>query len=557
MLLLLPATLLLAFSAPLSRPSCTSRAASTRMQTLEPDWEQFVPDDGANPNLKKRRLKQEKGLVKAPKPSKVAKHRVACYGCGADLQIEAPAAAGYVEPDRYKLKAQHRQLKLLLCRRCRALSHGDILPAVVEGRLKTATPAPTAPAVDDAAEGGEADSAIAASMPQDAANEGRGAFGIGVTTPEELRAELRPLRDQKILAVLLVDVTDVTGSFLPRVRDLIGGNPIVLVGTKSDLLPRKTDAQSVLAWMVERLSQRLNVIDAHLVSSRTGDGLDDCSRSILANRKGRDTFILGAANVGKSLFVGSFLEHALGARGKRLPISSSTPGTTLRLIGIDCFDGGSMLFDTPGVHLAHRLSASLLPAELKAILPRGKIKPYTPASAAVAGSTFFWGGLVRLDVVEAPLCARLSFVSANSLRVHQVSDTPQAVEAYYAAEVGRTLTPPLSPESAAELGALERTKERLEIELNPLEQAADLSISGLGWVSLGALASLRKATDENAMRMVIDVWVPKGVQVSLRPPMPIAGLPNEPPPPPEENWKDSVFEDRYSDRFSDREYGYD
>ena len=119
------------------------------------------------------------------------------------------------------------------------------------------------------------------------------------------------------------------------------------------------------------------------------------------------------------------------------------------------------------------------------------------------------------------------------------------------------LTPPLSPESAAELGALERTKERLEIELNPLEQAADLSISGLGWVSLGALASLRKATDENAMRMVIDVWVPKGVQVSLRPPMPIAGLPNEPPPPPEENWKDSVFEDRYSDRFSDREYGYD
>ena len=104
---------------------------------------------------------------------------------------------------------------------------------------------------------------------------------------------------------------------------------------------------------------------------------------------------------------------------------------------------------------------------------------------------------------------------------------------------------------------MERTKERLEIELNPLEQAADLSISGLGWVSLGALASLRKATDENAMRMVIDVWVPRGVQVSLRPPMPIAGLPNEPPPPPEENWKDSVFEDRYSARFSAREYGYD
>ena len=103
------------------------------------------------------------------------------------------------------------------------------------------------------------------------------------------------------------------------------------------------------------------MIDAHLVSARTGDGLDACSSAIMRERKGRDTFILGAANVGKSLFVGSFLEHALGARSKRLPISSSTPGTTLKLIGVDCFEGGSMLFDTPGLHLAHRLSASLLP----------------------------------------------------------------------------------------------------------------------------------------------------------------------------------------------------
>ena len=208
MLLLMPATLVLAFSASSCRPSCTTRSVSSFMQHLEPDWEQFVPDDGANPNLKKRRQRAEKGLAKPMKPSKVAKHRVACYGCGADLQTEAPAAAGYVEPDRYQLKAQHRQLKLLLCRRCRALSHGDILPAVVEGRLKTAVPDPTAPAVDESIEAGSATAE-------------RGVYGIGVTTPEELRAELRPLRDQKILAVLLVDVTDVTGSFLPRVRDLI------------------------------------------------------------------------------------------------------------------------------------------------------------------------------------------------------------------------------------------------------------------------------------------------------------------------------------------------
>ena len=33
------------------------------------------------------------------------------------------------------------------------------------------------------------------------------------------------------------------------------------------------------------------------------------------------------------------------------------------------------------------------------------------------------------------------------------------------------------------------------------------------------------------MRAVLEVWAPKGVQVSLRPPMPVAGLPNAAPPP--------------------------
>ena len=161
--------------------------------------------------------------------------------------MDEPSAAGFVEADRYELKAQHRQLKLLLCRRCRSLSHGEILPAVVEGRLKAAAP------VDVAAPAANTEATDGADAGADA---GGVSFGIGVTTPEQLRAELRPLKDLKVLAVLLVDVTDVTGSFLPRVRDLIGGNPIVLVGTKADLLPKGTDGQKVLHWMVERLTGR-------------------------------------------------------------------------------------------------------------------------------------------------------------------------------------------------------------------------------------------------------------------------------------------------------------
>ena len=104
------------------------------------------------------------------------------------------------------------------------------------------------------------------------------------------------------------------------------------------------------------------------------------------------------------------------------------------------------------------------------------------------------------------------------------------------------MTPPLTPESAAELGDLQKC-ERFELDLDEMSQVADISISGLGWISVGALASLRKEPGSEGMRTVIDVWVPVRVRISLRPPMPIAGLPNEPPPPPEDNWKDFTWRD--------------
>ena len=106
------------------------------------------------------------------------------------------------------------------------------------------------------------------------------------------------------------------------------------------------------------------------------------------------------------------------AAPRHLPLSASTPGTTLSLLPIDCFSGGSQLYDTPGerhplpppllhlrlptlpyptladtaaaragVHLHHRMSARLLPAELAMTMPRGRMRPYTPGKAAAEGES--------------------------------------------------------------------------------------------------------------------------------------------------------------------------
>ena len=54
-----------------------------------------------------------------------------------------------------------------------------------------------------------------------------------LASPAALRAALAAVANRRALAVLLVDLTDVAGSFLSRVRDLVGRNPVLLLGTKA------------------------------------------------------------------------------------------------------------------------------------------------------------------------------------------------------------------------------------------------------------------------------------------------------------------------------------
>ena len=63
--------------------------------------------------------------------------------------------------------------------------------------------------------------------------------GKALVSPEQLRAQLQGLWQKRMLAVLVVDLLDCSGSFLNQrfVRDVVGKNPVLLVGTKVRHLP--------------------------------------------------------------------------------------------------------------------------------------------------------------------------------------------------------------------------------------------------------------------------------------------------------------------------------
>jgi nitric-oxide synthase len=68
---------------------------------------------------------------------------------------------------------------------------------------------------------------------------------------------------------------------MSKVRDVVGRNPLVLVGTKMDLLPAGCRPKDVVAWLHEAAARKhLNVVSAHLVSSHTGEGLEAVTSKI-------------------------------------------------------------------------------------------------------------------------------------------------------------------------------------------------------------------------------------------------------------------------------------
>lgn len=90
-------------------------------------------------------------------------------------------------------------------RRCRGLSHGQMIPAVEDKW---------------------------AIKQQYRSNNRR------LVTPKQLREQLLIIREKAAVVVLLVDLLDASGSFLSKLRDLTGRNPIVLIGTKARVLIR-------------------------------------------------------------------------------------------------------------------------------------------------------------------------------------------------------------------------------------------------------------------------------------------------------------------------------
>ncbi|KRL04744.1 ribosome biogenesis GTPase YqeH [Liquorilactobacillus oeni] len=359
-----------------------------------------------------------------------------CVGCGALLQSKDQGASGYVPAAALKKRDTNKEL---YCRRCFRLRHYN--------------------EVSD----------------------------VELTDDDFLRV-LSQIGETDALVVNVVDVFDFNGSIIPGLQRFVGNNPILMVGNKEDLLPKSLKRSKLRDWLRQEANKMgLRPVAVSLVSAKKSYALDDLMQTIEKYRHGRDVYVVGVTNVGKSTLINQIIKQQLGV--SELITTSRFPGTTLDKIEIP-LDDDRFMIDTPGIihsqQMAHYLSAE----DLAIVSPQKEVKPRV--YQLDAGQTIFLGALARFDYLAGKKTGIVVYAD-NNLMLHRTKT--ENAEAFYDRHAGELLQPP-SGEKAAELPSLERFEFKAS-------QKSDLVFAGLGWITVPA-------------EVAVAGWAPKGVGLSIR-----------------------------------------
>jgi ribosome biogenesis GTPase YqeH len=359
---------------------------------------------------------------------------IRCEGCGVTIQTEDPKKVGYVPP-------QALEREVVYCQRCFRIRHYNEM----------------APVYQD---------------------------------PDVYLEKLSQIAQTDSLVVKIVDLFDLSGSWLPSIHRHIGKNPLLLLGNKIDLFPKSTKVGRLKEWVLSYAKEMgIHPVDVILISASKGEYVRKAVEAIEHYRQGKDVYVVGVTNVGKSTFINRLLKDY--GQVEEVITTSPYPGTTLDFIQIP-LDDGRHLTDTPGIVRKDRLSEYLGPEDLKIAVPRATLKPriyqLNPAQ------TLFFGGLARFDFVEGERQPFVCYV-ANDLYIHRTK--LERAEEVQKAHLGELLSPPKDPSQLPPWRKYSFTLTG--------KQKMDIVIAGLGWVACGK------------QRGLVHVYAPEGVQVIMRP----------------------------------------
>ena len=367
-------------------------------------------------------------------------NKIYCIGCGAEIQSENQNKQGYLPKSVVEKSIEENNL---VCKRCFRLKNYNEVSDVELGA-------------------------------------------------EDFYKLIKTLSKKDGLMVKVVDIFDFSGSWIEDVIDIVGNNKdIVLVANKLDLLPKSVKQNKIKQWLFKMLKAKgIKVKDILLISAIKNHGIEEAAARIDELRNGKDVYIIGATNVGKSTFINKLIELTTG--DKNVITTSHFPGTTLGMIEIP-LDRATSIYDTPGIILDYDIAHYLDAKSLKLVMPKKEIK--ARVFQLNAEQSLFFGGMARVDFVKGE---RQSFTlyASNLVDIHRTKLSN--ADALFEKHLGTLLKPPFEDNISI---FKNQVKKNFKID----DKKIDIVISGLGWITVNSDSGCE-----------IDIYVPEEIEVFVR-----------------------------------------
>lgn len=290
-------------------------------------------------------------------------------------------------------------------------------------------------------------------------------------TKDDFLNILQQIGEKDCLVVYMVDLFDFNGSLIQGLMRHISYNDVLVLANKRDILPKSVKEIKLEHWVRRQLKEEgIKPLDVIITSGKKNLNLDYIYDRIDELRKGRDVYIVGVTNVGKSTFINALLKHYASIEEQNLITVSEFPGTTLNLIEIP-LDNQSTLYDTPGIINESQMTHLLDIKDLKKIIPQSELR--SMVYQLQPRQTLYFGGLARVDFMDGKPGSFVCYFSKN-LKIHRTK-IEKADDLY---NRHQTLQ--------YEISRIENINQMKTYEFSIPNKKTDIVISGLGFVTVDA-----------------------------------------------------------------------
>ena len=297
-------------------------------------------------------------------------------------------------------------------------------------------------------------------------------FPKTIASNEDYELVIDNLLKKDGLIVLVVDLFDFTGTFIPQILNKLRDKKVILVANKLDILPKSVNISNIVSWLSQMVNRYFFRVDAiHVVSSKKEYYIDELMNTIDAARDNKDVYFMGCANVGKSSLINTLIKR-FSSTTKDLIATSPIPGTTLKDINIPFFIDNKSFIDTPGLINKRNAFSCLNESSYNLLVPQKEIKPVS--FQIEKGNAIILGAIFSVALQEASgFVTFTSYVSEN-VSVHRRKNI--GLIDFINKHKGEILVPPA-----------ENDKVELDFETKTFvigDKKQDLVISGLGFVTI-------------------------------------------------------------------------